>query len=399
MWAAVSAFLAAFLMAFGGLDLRMSIAVYVLWGILVWSLPKPQSGLRAVLISGLVLRGLLWWTEPLFSDDVFRYVWEGQLTSNGGNPYLNPPSEFHSVESEVHSQINHPNIPSIYPPVAMHWFAMVASLSPTVSVMKAGFLVVDVFCVGLIARIGMMRNLGLLPAWLYALHPLPVVELSGSGHMDGLGILCLLLALWGFERHKNTSFWLLIGGGVKLLPMLLLPRVFRPKDLGVWLALGLILILTWPFLEQPAALLTAILTYSKHWSFNGSFFQVLAPILHGWTRPILAGLGVAAVVYAYQKERELCRLALWICGASILFSPTVHPWYVLWAWVPALLCGNRSWTVMATLVPLSHVALLTLDPITGHWSPPLWPSLVIYGIFVGSVGLHHLQNRRLTEHA
>ena len=57
----------------------------------------------------------------------------------------------------------------------MHWFAMVASLSPTVSVMKAGFLVVDVFCVGLIARIGMMRNLGLLPAWLYALHPLPVV--------------------------------------------------------------------------------------------------------------------------------------------------------------------------------------------------------------------------------
>ena len=171
---------------------------------------------------------------------------------------------------------------------------------------------------------------------------------------------------FGVLSDINTSFWLLIGGGVKLLPMLLLPRVFRPKDLGVWLALGLILILTWPFLEQPAALLTAILTYSKHWSFNGSFFQVLAPILHGWTRPILAGLGVAAVVYAYQKEgAELCRLAFWICGASILFSPTVHPWYVLWAWVPALLCGNRSWTVMATLVPLSHVALLTLDPITG----------------------------------
>ena len=34
--------------------------------------------------------------------------------------------------------------------------------------------------------------------------------------------------------------------------MLLLPRVFRLKDLGLWLALGLILILTWPFLEQPA---------------------------------------------------------------------------------------------------------------------------------------------------
>ena len=77
----------------------------------------------------------------------------------------------------------------------------------------------------------------------------------------------------------------------------------------------------------------------------------------------------------------------------------MHPWYVLWAWVPALLCGNRHWTVMATLAPLSYVALLTLDPVTGQWSPPLWPSLVIYGIFGGRAGLHLLQNRKVKQHA
>ncbi|MEC8380175.1 MAG: hypothetical protein VXZ96_07635 [Myxococcota bacterium] len=399
MWAVLSALLCALMLSTGGLNLQLSVAVYVLWGVLVYGLPKPKYGMRAVLIAALILRGLLWWTEPIFSNDVFRYVWEGQLTLSGGNPYLTPPSDFQPTASEVHPYINHPHIPSIYPPIAMYWFVLMASISSTVTAMKAGFVLIDMFCVGLIAQIGKNRDLGVLPAWLYALHPLPVIELSGSGHMDGLGILFLLMAFWAVDNQRNASFWLLIGGGVKLLPAILLPRTFRLKDSGLWLALGLMVCFTWPFLEHPAALLTAIQTYSQHWSFNGSFYQVLSPIFGGWTRLILAGLGVIVVVLCLRKKLELCRLALWICGASILLSPTVHPWYVLWAWVPALLCGNRHWTVMATLAPLSYVALLTLDPVTGQWSPPLWPSLVIYGIFGGSAGLHLLQNRKVKQHA
>ena len=123
----------------------------------------------------------------------------------------------------------------------------------------------------------------------------------------------------------------------------------------------------------------------------------MAPILHGWTRPILAGLGVAAVVYAYQKERELCRLALWIMqqdsvltdGSPLVCALGMGSCVALWE---SILDGHGHF------VPaLSHVALLTLDPITGHWSPPLWPSLVIYGIFVGSVGLHHFAEPKVNR--
>ena len=60
----------------------------------------------------------------------------------------------------------------------------------------------------------------------------------------------------------------------------------------------------------------------------------------------------------------------------MLLSPTVHPWYVLWAWVPALLCGVRSWTLLATLVPLSYAALASYDPTTSTWEEPWWPSLL-----------------------
>ncbi|MEC8380197.1 MAG: hypothetical protein VXZ96_07745, partial [Myxococcota bacterium] len=72
MWAVLSALLCAFMLSTGGLNLQLSVAVYVLWGVLVYGLPKPKYGMRALLITALILRVLLWWTEPIFSNDVFR---------------------------------------------------------------------------------------------------------------------------------------------------------------------------------------------------------------------------------------------------------------------------------------------------------------------------------------
>ena len=126
-------------------------------------------------------------------------------------------------------------------------------------------------------------------------------------------------------------------------------------------------LLTLPFIQDPSALLTALSTYAQHWSFNGSVFAVLFPVLGIWTRPILAGAGLLILGVGLQLT-ELCRLALWVCG-SILLSPTVHPWYVLWAWVPALLLPighGQRWRPGT-----SYVALLTLDENTGQWAPPL----------------------------
>ena len=45
----------------------------------------------------------------------------------------------------------------------------------------------------------------------------------------------------------------------------------------------------------------------------------------------------------------------------VLLSPTVHPWYLVWVWLPALLCGVRSWTVLVDAegeelrVPVEHI--------------------------------------------
>ena len=72
------------------------------------------------------------------------------------------------------------------------------------------------------------------------------------------------------------------------------------------------------------------------------------------------------VAGALWRRRDPAEVALWAGGAFVLLSPTVHPWYVIWAWVPSLLTGVRAWTALATAAPLAYAVLATLDPATGQ---------------------------------
>ena len=37
-------------------------------------------------------------------------------------------------------------------------------------------------------------------AWIYALHPLPIIECAWSGHLESLAVFCLAWGLVGYER-------------------------------------------------------------------------------------------------------------------------------------------------------------------------------------------------------
>ena len=113
--------------------------------------------------------------------------------------------------------------------------------------------------------------------------------------------------------------------------------------------------------------------YAQHWSFNGVLFPAFEWLFGARARWVAFGVGALIVLRSIRVNEDLARIALWAGGAFVLLSPTVHPWYVLWAWVPSLLCGVRSWTLLATLVPLSYAVLLSYDPGTSSWEEPWWP--------------------------
>ena len=87
--------------------------------------------IRIALAFALVFRLAASAGEPLLSDDVFRYVWDGRVQLHGVHPYRHAPldPELAGLRDDVvWPRINHPELRTIYPPVAQASFAALAAL-------------------------------------------------------------------------------------------------------------------------------------------------------------------------------------------------------------------------------------------------------------------------------
>jgi hypothetical protein len=356
-----------------------AILILIAWGSLVWVLPRPRYGPTVLVLTALVLRLILVMSPVSLSDDVYRYLWEGHVAWAGGNPYAHPPASL--VWSDfgadaLRSMVAHPEVSAIYPPLAIWFFGLLAQISHDPVVVKLAMGLADVGVVWLLAAIlqGRKRHLG--PAWLYALHPLGAVESAGSGHMESLAILCMLAAVHSWDRRRGGAAWAVLGLWIKLLPGVLLARLWRGRPFMLLAAMAVGFLSLVPFLDAGVGLGTGLRTYAVHWSFNGALFPAFEWVFGSYARLIAIGVGAIVVARAIRIHVAPERIALWAGGTFVLLTPTLHPWYVLWAWVPALLCGVRAWTVLATLVPLSYAALASYDPLTHVWEEAWWPPLL-----------------------
>ena len=372
-------------------DLRDSalpaVGVLLVWGAGVLALPRPKLPIRAIFIVALLVRVVLLASPPTLSDDLFRYVWEGTLTAHGGNPYLTAPAEpvLPALVHDAHrAMVNHPHIPSIYPPLAMGLFTALAAVWADPLPFKLVSGLADAGTAFVLARILTDRGHSTAGAWLYALLPLGAIESAGSGHLDPIAVLCLVLAIDAWDRRRTGVIWAGLGALLKLLPgVLFVALLRRPKR--TWPEALVVLLLglgaTWPFLDAGPRLLEGFGTYAQHWSFNGSIYPLTELVLGAYARPLLVGVGALIVLYALRKRTDPAEVALFAGGAFVLLSPTVHPWYIAWAWVPALIVGVRAFTLLAALMPLAYVVLATIDPATGQWHESPLTRLAIYGPF------------------
>lgn len=104
------------------------------------------------------------------------------------------------------------------------WLARHSSLSFGLLV-KLPVVAADLAVVALLARLGRRRGLGLLPAWLYALHPVSVLVTGFHGQFDALPLAAVLASLLFHEtgRYDASACSLALGIAWKPFPVLLVP--------------------------------------------------------------------------------------------------------------------------------------------------------------------------------
>jgi len=349
----------------------------------------PRFSRRLVVI-GLVLAAV-WHVEflrvpPGADDDVHRYVWDGRLQRLGYNPYVVVPADpaakgLHTPETR---DLNHPELPSPYPPGAQLFFRAVTAIRESTFALKVAFVVCDFAIVFVLLDILRRTRRGEHWVLAYAWHPLLATEVAGSGHIDIVGVLLLVVSAAALVRRwravSAVAFGLAVA--VKLLPIILLPlywKRLRIRDAA--LAAAVVGLLYVPFLNHGRIPIGSLGTYVQSYRFNGPVFAMLERVA---APQLLAGLavlvGLLTAIWMRRRSAECSADAFaWPMAASLLCAPVVYPWYLLWvlpfvrsaATLPFII-----WTV--SIIPTYYVwHLRTLGL---PWVLPGWIMLLEYGL-------------------
>jgi hypothetical protein len=235
----------------------------------------------------------------------------------------------------------------------------------------------------------------------YAWNPVLAIEVAGTGHVDIVGTLLLLVSFAALLRRWRTvaavAFGLSIG--VKFFPIVLAPlywRRVRIRD-GL-LAVSAFGLLYLPFLDRGRFPIGSLGVYLHSFRFNGPLFAMLERVMAPRFVVLLAVLvGFVTAIWLRIRSAEWFSDALaWPMAASLLCAPVVYPWYLLWL-LPFLRSASTLpiiiWTV--SIIPIYYVwHLRTLGRL---WLAPGWVMLVEYGCVAMAAAILGL--RRVTQPA
>ena len=358
---------------------------------------------RHVIILGLVLAAL-WHLAFLVSppgpdDDIHRYLWDGRVQRLGHNPYIVVPNDpalagLHTPETRT---LNHPDLPSPYPAGAELFFRAVTAINESVFALKIAFVVCDLAIV--LFLLDILRRSGQALHWVlaYAWNPLLAVEVAGSGHVDIVGTLLLLVSFAALGRRWRTVAALAFGlaVAVKVLPIVLLPLYWkRVRIRDAALAMIVVGLLYVPFLNHGRIPTGSLGTYVQSFRFNDPVFAMLDRV----AAPQLAvGLAVLAgfltAIWLRKKSETLSADAFaWPMAASLLCAPVVYPWYLLW-FMPFLRSASTLPIIIWTVSILPTYVVWHLRARGQLWILPGWVMPLEYGAVATAAAI--IEFRRL----
>ncbi|WP_224963176.1 glycosyltransferase 87 family protein [Geomonas subterranea] len=365
----------------------------------------PFSWCPALILGvALALRLLFLFAPAQLSDDIYRYLWDGGNLLRGVNPYTAAPAAMTPPDGlkAVHAAINHPEYVTIYPPAAQVLFAAGSAIGGTVTGLKTFLVLLDLVLCGLL--ILLLRRLQ-MPVWravLYAWNPLPVLEIAGSGHVDGGGMALfltafLLLLTCGGKRAGAACSGAVFAAAalVKLFPLALGPVLFliapRPRRLhflaGFCCGLALLSI---PFLPDLIRIRESLGAYARNWEFAGFAFNTLRGATGSGSFARLALVAVLLLFVAAltsrvpglpnapndaasaKQGRHALRACYAITMALLLTTPTLQPWYALMLAALLPFAAGPAGIVLCWTVLLTYRVQIPYF-ILGQWieSPPL----------------------------
>ncbi|MCB0691776.1 MAG: hypothetical protein KDC16_09035 [Saprospiraceae bacterium] len=327
---------------------------------------------------------------PNWSDDIYRYYWDGILVSSGFNPYDKLPSELlnsgiDGITSELYEKLNSPNYFSVYPPFAQLFFAIAAKFSCQFS----GFVILlrllymipfflSAFALkGLLKRLNASANLG----FLILCNPLILVEGLINLHLEMISVSLLILFLYYIQKSTKSHwiYYYALSIATKLNPLVLFPYLFKTilksnPSLFLKFTLFSLVLFTGVFINANLShLFKSIDLYFQNFEFNASIYYILRYVgfeysgynLIKYIGPLLALSSMIIITLkSFRLEDKFNFNRLLLIGTFAYFvlligSTIVHPWYL----IPLVMFGTlvRFWPAIVW----SYVIILSYHNYAG----------------------------------
>jgi len=359
---------------------------------------------KRVIVFGLALSAL-WHIQflrmpPGLDDDIHRYVWDGRVQRLGYNPYIVVPSDpaLTSLHTSETRTLNNPEVPSPYPAGAQLFFRAVTSIHESIFALKVAFILCDFAIVFVLLDVLRCTRQGEHWVLAYAWHPLLAIEVAGSGHVDIVGVLLLLVSVVALLKRWRAvaamSFGLAVA--VKLLPIVLLPlywkRVRMRNAALAAIVLGLLYV---PFLNHGRIPIGSLGSYVQRFRFNGPVFATLERVA---APQVVAGLavlvGFVTAIWMRRKSAEASPEEFaWPMAASLFCAPVVYPWYLLWM-LPFLRSTSTLPILVWTLSILPTYYVWHLRTVGRPWLVPDWIAILEYGSVAVAAAMIALRRTR-----
>ena len=349
-----------------------------------------RTAVVLILLGGIALQAVAVSAPRAYSNDLYRYMWDGRVQAAGIDPYryvptatqltglrndflFYPGADYCVSSSYVSShpaaeltagctRINRPTVPTIYPPVAEAYFLAVYYLHPAddssmpiqAATAAAAVLVTVLLLIGL-GRIGRDVRMAALWAWC----PTVVIEAGNSAHVDvlavGITAAAMLVLATARTTRRTVAGGILLGLAIatKLTPVLTVPALLRRRwvTVAVSAASAFIVVYLPHMLIVGAKVIGFLPGYLQQENYtSGTRYGIIGLFITGPLASAVAVLVLAAIALAVLQFSDPDRPwqgALYMTAGALAVTTPHYQWYSLLLVMLVALDGRPEWLAFA----------------------------------------------------
>jgi hypothetical protein len=405
-----------------------------------------------ILLGGIAVQLVAVSAPRAYSDDLYRYIWDGRVQAAGIDPYEYVPTAeqltglrddflFHAgakycvspsyVASHPAAElapgctvINRPTVPTIYPPVAEAYFLGVHYLpsgsDSSVPIQATTALVAVLITVLLLFG---LRRLGrdVRTAALWSWCPMVALEAGNSAHVDvvaaGLAATAILVLATARTTRRTILGGILLGLAIatKLTPVLTVPALLargsepksplKPLREGIrrrWFTVAaaatsaFIAVYVPHLLAVGSKVIGFLPGYLQQENYtSGTRYGIIGLFVTGPLASAMAVLILAAVALAVLQFGDPDRPwqgAVVMTAAALAVTTPHYQWYALLLVMLVAFDGRLEWLAFAA------GAYYAAEPAMGRYTPPYrLVDAIAYGVPVLVVAAGWLARRELAR--